>query len=195
MKRLVTTMIIVLMCFTVAFAYGEAEPTDDSFVFLDKITWTSSIEEIDQVMSDLGIERHSAYSFWASREVNEGKNDRYLPYQTHGIFGGSGKMIGFTTGINQVGLEEIAMDFEASSIGFKNVYNSLCAEYGDSYRFGMMVYKDFPSNSAYVWETKDAYILLYAYGSGLFSDVEKGKADFGISIIHTQLPDNFVFTD
>ena len=193
MKRLFAILLAVSCLFI-----GSAISESDTFTFLGRITWNSTIQEIDDTMSDLGIQRHSAYSFWQKMEFTEGKNDQYLPYKEHNIMGGSGNMIGFTTGANRTGLERISIEYEPSAIGFMNVYTQLCNRYGSSYRYGMFTYETGPNMSAYVWETADAYIILYVSdfdGTGLFSRAEKGLCKFGVYFYHSELPQYLVFCD
>ncbi len=211
MKKAISLFLAITICFVLSASSFAEEKSEKSFSFLGKITWDSTIEEIEQIMSDMGIDHSSAHYMWEDRERHAGKNDRYLGYSMHNIFGGSGKSIGFTTGANCVGLETISIDYEASDIGFKNVFSELCNEYGDTYRSGMLKYGDLDRQitkrtfewEAYVWEISDAYIMLYVYdietydngGTRLLNLAENGSCNFSLGFYHSSLPDALVFSD
>ena len=197
------------LCFSVEGGVEKAEAKkqegnsmqEEGFAFLGRITWKSTIGEVDQIMSDMGIKRHPAYSFWEGREFKAGKGNQYLPYATHNIFGGAGRLVTFKTGPNRAGIEEIGLEYIASSTGFRNVYSELCSEFGESYRLGMLKNDRTGKNmSAYIWETGDAYIILHVSdydddGTGSFMRAENGWCDFGIIIRQFGPPDYFVYSE
>ena len=184
-------LIVALSAITIANATDNS--ADSSFVFLNEITWDSTADEIDAVMQKLQISRHTAYDFWNSdsylkSDLYDGR--RYSPYSTHGIYGGSGNLIGFW--FNDDGqLTSINIDYLASSVGFRNVYTALCSTYGENYQTGFATYSSSPSMQAYVWSIgNDTFFELIVEagsnnGVGTMALAESGTAKFCVHIVRS----------